>query len=120
MKAIILALIVVSLSGCATIFTGSKQTVTINSEPPDANIQVDGIDRGKTPAIIKLKKGNEGQVITLKLKGYETRTFQPETTLNPVAVLNLLSIVGGGVDCLSGALWKYDPKTYEIILEKNE
>ena len=48
-------------TSCATIFTGSKQTVQIKSFPEGAKIEVDGIERGVTPAPIKLKKGFSGQ-----------------------------------------------------------
>ena len=108
------------LTSCATLFTGTKQTVQINSYPSGAKVQVDGIDRGKTPAVIKLKKGNDGQVVTLKKDEYETRTFQPETTFNTVSVLNFFSLLGWGIDAVSGALWKYDPKFYEIELEPED
>jgi hypothetical protein len=104
------------ISSCATLFTGSKQTVQISTLPSGAKVQVNGIDRGTTPTAIKLKKGNEGQVLTLKIDGYETKTFQPETGFNGVSILNLFNILFWGVDAATGALWKYDPKFYEIEL----
>lgn len=105
------------LSSCATIFTGTKQTVQINSNPPAATIEVDGIKAGVTPMAVPLKKGFTGQTISLKLEGYETKTFQPVTTFNPVSVLNLLGMIGWAVDAATGAMMKYDPKVYEFTLE---
>ncbi|NII84896.1 MULTISPECIES: PEGA domain-containing protein [unclassified Pedobacter] len=105
------------LSSCATIFTGTKQTVQINSNPPAATIEVDGVKAGVTPMAVPLKKGFTGQTISLKLDGYETKTFQPVTTFNPVAVLNLLGMIGWAVDAATGAMMKYDPKVYEFTLE---
>ena len=105
------------MTSCATLFTGTKQTVQISSNPSGAKVQVDGIDRGTTPVALKLKKGNDGQTVTLKSDGYETKIFQPETTFNSVAILNLLNILCWGIDAATGALWKYDPKFYEIELE---
>ena len=104
-------------TSCATLFTGTKQTVQINSKPPGAKIQIDGIDRGTTPAAIKLKKKSDGQVVTLKLDGYETKTIVPETSFNAVSILNLTNILFWGIDLLSGAVYKYDPRFYEIELE---
>ena len=104
-------------SSCATVFTGTKQTIQINSKPSGAKVQVDGIDRGVTPLALRLKKGNDGQIVTLKAEGYETKTFQPETVFNKVAVFNFLNLLCWGVDAISGAMWKYDPKFYEIELE---
>lgn len=105
------------LSSCATIFTGTKQTVLIKSVPPDANVEVDGIDRGVTPVAVELKKGFDGQTVTLKKAGYETKIFQPETTFNPVSILNLFGLIGWAIDAATGAMMKYDPKSYEIKLE---
>jgi hypothetical protein len=113
----ILVLSMLLMTSCATVFTGTKQVVQINSIPSGAKIQVDGIDRGQTPSAVRLKKGNDGQIVTLKAEGYETKTFQPETDINIIAVLNFFNLLCWGVDAATGALWKYDPKFYEIELE---
>jgi hypothetical protein len=94
-------------SSCATIFTGSKQTVQINSIPPGADIEVDGLSAGVTPAPVRLKKGFTGQTVMLKKAGFETKIFQPATTFNPVAILNLLGLIGWGIDAATGAMMKY-------------
>jgi hypothetical protein len=106
------------LSSCATLFTGTKQTVQIDSEPPGAKVLVDGIDRGYTPIGVSLKKGSDGQMVTLKYEGYKDKSFQPETTFNGVAALNLINLLFWGIDAATGAVWKYDPKYYKIELEK--
>jgi hypothetical protein len=116
---IILLALVFTLSSCATIFTGSKQNVQINSIPSGAKVSVDGMERGVTPLSTKLKKGFEGQTITLKMDGYQTKVFQPETTFNAVAVLNMFGLLGWAIDAATGAMMKYSPKSYEITLDKN-
>jgi hypothetical protein len=55
----------------------------------------------------------------LQSKGYETKTFQPQTTMNPVSVLNLFNLLFWGVDAASGALWKYDPNYYDVKLDRS-
>lgn len=104
------------LSGCATVFTGSKQTVIITSVPSEADVQVDGIDRGVTPLSLKLKKGFDGQTVTLKKEGYEPRIFVPEVIFNPISIINLGNLLGWAIDAASGAIMQYDPKNYEIKL----
>lgn len=106
-----------SISSCATIFTGTKQTVQINSVPSAADVEVNGISRGQTPVALRLKKGFTGETVTIKKEGYDTKIFQPETTFNAVSVLNLFGLIGWGVDAATGAMMKYDPKAYEIKLE---
>jgi hypothetical protein len=106
------------MTSCATIFTGTKQTLQVNSVPPGADVEVDGINRGVTPLPVSIKKGFEGPTITLKKEGFETKKFQPETSFNPVSVLNLFGLLGWAVDAATGAMMKYNPKVYEIKLEK--
>ena len=65
-KLIAFIVILFVMSSCATLFSGTKSTIQLNSEPHGAKVQVDGIDRGVTPTALKLKKGSEGQIITLK------------------------------------------------------
>lgn len=105
------------LSSCATIFKGTTQTVQIISNPPAASIEVDGVKTGVTPMAVTLKKGFAGQTVSLKLDGYETKTFQPQTAFDAVSVVNFLFIPGFIVDAATGAMMKYDPKVYEFTLE---
>lgn len=120
MKAVfvlILAAVLLFTSSCGTIFTGTKQNVLIKSNPSGAKIQVDGVDRGTTPSNVQLKKAFKGQVITLTKDGYERYEFAPETTFNPVSILNLLGMVGWAIDAATGAMMKYDPTFYEVDLK---
>ena len=109
----------IALSGCSTIFTGTKSKVQIESVPSGARVQVDGVDRGVvTPTPVSLKRGASGQTVTLLMSGYRPKSFQPETTFSTVSVLNLFSLLGWGIDAASGALWTYEPKFYSIQLER--
>jgi hypothetical protein len=56
------------------------------------------------PTAIKFTTGNEGQILTLKVDGYETKTFPPETGFNGVSILNLFNVLLCGVDAATGAL----------------
>jgi len=114
---IALALLLLLTTSCGTIFTGTKQNVLIRSNPSGANIEVDGIDRGVTPANIQLKKGFKGQMITLTKDGYQKYQFNPETTFNPVSILNLLGMIGWAIDAATGAMMKYEPVFYELDLK---
>ena len=106
------------LTGCASIFTGTTQTVQVNSTPSGANVSVSGLDRGQTPLPVVLKKGSNGETVTLSLPGYQQKTFQPQTVFNPVSILNLWGILGWGIDAATGAMWKYDPTFYNVSLQK--
>jgi hypothetical protein len=114
-----LALVVV-LGSCATIFTGSTQKVTIDSEPQKATVRINGLEQGTTPATIKLKKSNDPPAIVLEKEGYDDATFYPDHTFNGVAVLNLFDWLGWLIDFATGAMWKYSPSYYKVKLQPAE
>lgn len=118
------------LSGCATLFSGSTQDVSINSEPTNADIIVDGNKRGKTPATIEINRPEKGDPpeIILRKEGYPERKLTPTKNFNNVTLLNVLNpfnyvgvpVLGFGIDWFSGALWKYRPKTYTVELQRDK
>ncbi len=105
------------LQSCATIFTGTKDTITINSQPQGANVQIGGIDKGTTPCTISVKRSSTSPTISLKKEGYQPRIFELEQSFNLVSIINLGNLIGWGIDAMTGAIKKYDPKTYEMRLE---
>ncbi len=107
--------------GCATILTGTKDTITIETEPPGAEIIIDGISYGKTPATITLTRpGLSDKMVTLKLEGYKPIRFILQKEFNTVAILNLTDALGWAIDIVSGAVYKYSPKYYKFTLEKEK
>lgn len=115
---IVAFILLVSLSGCATIFTGSRQVVKVNSYPSGAGVFVEGDSLGVTPFAGKIKKGFTAKRIVLKKAGYQDLELEPNTTFNPTTILNLLfgGIVGFGIDVATGAMMHYSPTFYEKTL----
>ena len=71
----IIALIGLLTSGCATLFTGTTQSVTIDSQPQGANIVIDGQLIGTTPARVRLDRDinaifDDGKYIRLEKDGF--------------------------------------------------
>ncbi len=64
----LLVLVLSFLPGCATIFGGHTQTLTLKSEPPGATYQY-GPYSGKTPATIEAARGELAHVAVFKLAG---------------------------------------------------
>ncbi|TCC93706.1 PEGA domain-containing protein [Pedobacter frigiditerrae] len=115
---LIVACAIGTLSSCATILTKTTQTVKVISDPPNADVEVNGVAKGKTPVDVTLKKGFTGEQIVVKKSGYQTATIAPKTVFNPVAVLNMLGMLGWAVDAATGAMMKYEHKNYEVTLKK--
>ncbi|MBK8552797.1 MAG: PEGA domain-containing protein [Ignavibacteria bacterium] len=48
---------IIYFSGCATIFSGGSEDVSLESDPPKAKVLLNGSNMGKTPLTLSLKKG---------------------------------------------------------------
>ena len=117
-------------TGCATIFEGGTQPVTIKSVPESAAISVtnragEKIHSGITPATITLKRGagyfkSESYQVEVSKPGYQGRTLAITGSVNGWYVANILF---GGliglliVDPVTGAMYNLSPDTVEGTLQ---
>ena len=106
------------LSGCATLFSGTEDDITFDSEPQGAQVLIDGIVVGTTPTTVVVDRpGLEETDVTVQLDGYEPLRFELDTEFNNTAILNVFFWPGFVIDVLTGALFKYDKKHYTADLE---
>jgi hypothetical protein len=106
------------LSGCATIIKGNNQMVTINSEPGDAKVILDGL-KGKTPYTAKLSRNKE-YVVTISKEGYETEQIQINKNFGLLAIFGNLPwlLVGVIVDLCTGSAYNLNPASVNVVLDK--
>jgi len=108
----------ISLTSCATIFTGSSDDISFRSEPAGATILIDGLERGTTPATVSVKRPGLGETqVTLEMDGYEDKVFTLQSEFNAVSILNFAGLIGWGVDIATGAVTKYSPRGYNMELK---
>lgn len=102
--AFILTLMILILSSCASIINGPDQKVRILSDPPGADITINGQLAGKTPAAFKLIRSKD-HVIGLTLEGYIPQSKEVKRTLSGVAIFYLLpgGLLSFGVDATQGS-----------------
>ncbi len=113
-------------SSCSTIIQGSRQQVTIQSLTKDSKIYVDGDDKGKDNASVRLKR-NRNHAIAIKKEGYETKIINIEkhTQAGYVVADVLLALTGYGlawiiVDAATGSWNKFDQDAISVELEKSK
>ena len=106
-----------TLQSCATIFTGTRDTIHFDSKPAGAKVRIDGIDMGRTPLDVSVNRSINDKAVTMQLEGYETRTFVLSKEFNLISVLNLFGMIGWAVDAVTGALMYYDMNQYTVDLE---
>lgn len=113
----ILALAPLMLMSCASIFTGAKRNVLFESDPSGAKVFVNGFEKGVTPAQIKVKADDR---IDFRLEDYKERVVIMDSNFNLVSILNGISIIGWGVDALTGSLKRVDTKYVKVTLENDQ
>lgn len=111
-----LFLAVVFITGCATIFTGTSDTITFNSNADPVRVYIGGRNVGTTPLTIEVNRQTQkGPLVRFVKKGYETQEFNLEQQFNWVSVLDVSSILtSGGIDVFTGAIMEYSPKKYHV------
>lgn len=101
-------------TGCATIISGTNQTLTFTSKPPGAEVYLDGQMIGTTPVSVEVRK-NQKNTVMLKKDGYRTVTRDITKSYDNVALLNVFWDLST-TDMISGAAFEYDPNSYYIEL----
>lgn len=119
MKGIVALIFVVILtSGCATMFNGSSQQVSIRSNQPDVDLYVNEAYIGKGNGVTTFRKKEE-YTITARKDGCDTvtipvsKSFDATTLLGifiDFGIITVLMIDGAG----TGAWNKFDQTSYVV------
>ena len=104
-------------TSCASIFTGAKRNVLFESDQSGAKVFVNGFEKGTTPVQIKVKADDR---VDFRLDNYRERVVVMDSKFNLVSILNGISIIGWGVDALTGSLKRVDTKYVKVTLEKSD
>lgn len=118
---LILLIVALSMTGCATIVNGNKQGIGITSKPTDADCKIDGNLVVKTPTVTELKRSKPHTVICEK-QGYEPAG---QTITSHVSGWLLGNFLLGGpigllVDVISGGAWKLKPESVDMTLTQQQ
>lgn len=116
---IVACLSLAMLSSCATLFTGTKDTIYFNTQPEGATVYIDGVEVCKsTPCSVRVSRSLGDKNVQFKLDGYKARVITLDKEFNAVSILNFFGLIGWGVDAATGSIMKYGQKGYDIELDK--
>jgi hypothetical protein len=119
-KVLILLLLSIffTYTGCATLFSGGHDEISLSSEPIGAKVLVNGMNRGKTPIMLNLKKGKEYQIEFVK-EGFETRNLTLSYSLGAGwLILDILfGLIPIIVDVATGDWNGFDYDAYKANLD---
>ncbi len=111
------AAVAFSLAGCATIFTGTTETISINTEPPGAKVEFSHGGTCITPCNESVKKKGDIQ-LTIRKEGCRTHTTTMISTLGTMGgVSPMLTLTGGLIDYSTGAVYEHKPNPLFVHLD---
>jgi hypothetical protein len=118
-----------STAGCATVASGPRSQIVINSYPPNAHVVIRD-QEGKevasvqTPAEVKLDRNvsmtkRAHYTATVESPGYQTQQVDMPYTFNPWSIGNILigGIPGLVADGASGAMWMPSHDKIDVNLQ---
>lgn len=129
MKKLCVLLGTIILTGCATIFSGTSQTINVKvvdtsnqqllSDVSCVVSDGNGVSHSilSNPSAINVSKGSGAIRIDCKKAGYRQLNMSVGDSFNALTVVNVLFWPGFIVDAVSGAYKKY-PSHYQINMEK--
>ena len=120
MKKLVLACAMLTITGCASMFTGKSSFVNVTSTPSGADCDLGG--RGvHTPGNVSLSKSVDDIIANCQKEGYLSGTARVESSFNAVTLLNTFLGIPGAlgyiIDFSTGAAFEY-PEQVSINLLK--
>jgi hypothetical protein len=110
-----------STTGCASILGRKLHGVVVESEPPGADVYVNGMRMGRTPMTLELK-ADKAYNIEFRKSGYEPVTRFVNTRI--VGGWIMLDVATGVLplvfDAATGAWNQLDQKHINVVLDKTE
>lgn len=107
--------------GCATILSDTDEEVTVESEPKEATVTVNGKEYGETPTNLRLDV-DESHTIKIEKEGYESKTYRISNEIGVEWVI--LDVVFGVipilVDAATGAWYKLEENYVTVTLKEKK
>ena len=107
MRKIYLISAALTLAGCGTIFNGSSQDVSFDSNVKGVEVFVNGVKACNTPCTYPIDRQSGSQVVVGRKNGYEEQQVVLKSSLAPVAIGNLTFVASWLTDLVTGGVWEY-------------
>lgn len=102
------------LSGCATIMSGTDQTVTVSTTPPAATCTLERVGSRiraipLTPGSVRIDKSRNDISLTCIKEGFQTAVISHSSSFNGATFGNIIAggVIGVLVDASSGTNFNY-------------
>lgn len=113
--------ILASLTSCATIIHGTRQSIGIASNPTNASVWVDKNYAGTTPMIVEMSR-KDNHIVMIELDGFQPYEVIFSRQISGWALGNVVfgGVIGLAVDAISGGLYMLTPDQVQAELRANQ
>ena len=122
-KTITIVSLALLMNGCATSLQGTKQKVTVNSQPQNAEVVTShGFGCDATPCSFYVPRNRSFELNVAK-PGFSTKTVKVDSILSGVGTAQsagsilLGGVIAGGYDVYKGSVWELSPNSVNVKLE---
>ena len=107
--------------GCATIFVGSEQIITVDSNVQGAEVLYNGKAIGVTPLSATVEKRVDS-TLEVRKEGYLPQTINMSTNLTGAFWGNILigGLLGSTTDQSTDSAYEYEPGSFHVTLEPEQ
>ncbi|HLN75050.1 MAG: PEGA domain-containing protein [Methylococcaceae bacterium] len=114
----LVVMFVFMFSNCATIIHGSKQSVSISSNPTKALVTIDGKEEGRTPVTLDLSR-RDHHTVQINLDGYMPYETKFTRKVDGWIAGNIVfgGLIGLAIDGISGGMYKLTPDQIQADLK---
>ena len=120
MKRILTTILLICLTACGSIFSGTTQNIQFDANEKDVKIFIDGFFACKTPCATDISRAYDGANVRFEKEGFVTQSAKLKTRVNNASFFNLIFLYSWTTDALSGGLWKYNQDSIFINMEKEK
>ena len=120
-KILVLGLVCLCFTSCATLFKGASEEVNINSDPQRAQVFINGSLRGETPLTLKLEC-KKNYTIEFRKEGYKPSVYNISNHIGAGwIILDVFTgLVGIIIDAATGAWYTLDQKNVNMVLQNQQ
>lgn len=115
MKKFLLSAGILALAACGTLFSGTTQEVTFDSNVSGTKVYIDGMEICNTPCKTTIDRSGDAIQLVAKKKGYNDRVMTLRSTVNRTAFFNITFWPSWLTDAVSGGVWEY--KNNQVYLQ---
>jgi hypothetical protein len=109
-----------SLTSCATIMHGPRQSIGIASNPTNAYIWVDRNYVGNTPMVVEMTR-RDNHIVRIELEGYQPYEAVFSRQLSGWVFGNVIygGLIGLAVDAVTGSIYRLTPEQVQADMRTN-